>query len=58
MLAETRGEVESLTLIPSGGGVFEVVVNDELVFSKKALKRHPDYAEIKSALARIPPRPR
>ena len=34
------------TLIPSGGGVFEVKVNDELVFSKRALKRHAKPGEI------------
>jgi selenoprotein W-related protein len=47
-----------LTLIPSGGGVFEVVVDGALIFSKKAEKRHPEYAEIKTALARFLPTPR
>jgi Rdx family len=30
--------------------VFEVVVDGDLVFSKKAMKRHPDYHEIEQAL--------
>jgi selenoprotein W-related protein len=30
----------SLELVPSQGGVFEVTVNGELLFSKKALGRH------------------
>ena len=34
------------TLIPSGGGVFEVTVNGKLVFSKKALGRHPKDGEV------------
>lgn len=34
------------TLIPSGGGVFEVMVDDQLVFSKRALKRHAKPGEI------------
>jgi len=29
-------------LIPSGGGVFEVVVDGRLVHSKKALHEYPD----------------
>lgn len=31
-----------VTLIKSGGGVFEVVVNGELVYSKKATGCFPD----------------
>jgi selT/selW/selH-like putative selenoprotein len=38
-------------LIASGGGVFEVVVDDELVFSKKARNRFPEDDEIFDALA-------
>jgi selenoprotein W-related protein len=53
LLGDFPRAISSLTLRPSGGGVFEVTVNGELVFSKKALNRHPDYAEIKSALARF-----
>ena len=33
-------------LIPSSGGVFEVTVDGDLVFSKKALDRFPDHEEI------------
>lgn len=40
-----------MTLIPSDGGVFEVIVNGNLIFSKKALKRHAEYPEIQAALA-------
>lgn len=38
--------VNSLELIPSGGGRFEVAVDGELVFSKKALGRHARAGEI------------
>ncbi|MAJ29217.1 hypothetical protein CBD41_07310 [bacterium TMED181] len=37
-------------LIESGGGVFEVVVDGELVFSKKELSRFPEHSEIYSAV--------
>ena len=33
-------------LIPSGGGVFEVTLDDTLLFSKKALGRHAQPGEI------------
>ncbi|MCP4292349.1 MAG: SelT/SelW/SelH family protein [bacterium] len=33
-------------LLASGGGVFEVEIDGELVFSKKALDRFPDDQEI------------
>jgi selenoprotein W-related protein len=33
-------------MIPSSGGVFEVTVDDELVFSKRTQDRFPDHAEI------------
>ena len=34
------------TLIPSGGGRFEVTLDGELLFSKAALKRHPRRGEV------------
>jgi len=37
-----------IELIASGGGVFEVVVDGELVFSKKALDRHAEPGEVLS----------
>jgi selenoprotein W-related protein len=33
-------------LIPSSGGVFEVKVDGELVFSKKASRRHAEPGEV------------
>lgn len=35
-----------MALVESKGGVFEVTVDDRLVFSKAALKRFPAYQEI------------
>jgi len=37
-------------LIPGSGGVFEVTVNNELIFSKKSLGRHAEPGEVKSLL--------
>ena len=36
-----------ISLISSGGGVFEISLNDDLIFSKKALNRFPEDGEIK-----------
>lgn len=40
-----RFQVEA-KMIPSGGGVFEVEVDGQLVFSKKALERFPEHEEV------------
>ncbi len=37
-------------LVPSGGGVFEVSLGDELIFSKKKLGRFPENSEIDDIL--------
>ena len=47
LLEEFSGEIANWTLIPSGGGVFEITIDGELVFSKKALDRYPDAQEIR-----------
>jgi selT/selW/selH-like putative selenoprotein len=38
--------VESLRLIPSGAGRFEVTVNGSLVYSKAATGRFPELSEV------------
>ena len=37
-------------LISSGGGVFEVTLNDRLIFSKRSLNRFPDDGEIEKLI--------
>jgi len=39
-------------LVPSSGGVFEVTVDGELIFSKRAQDRFPEHAEIFAAIDR------
>ena len=41
--------MDEVTIIPSRGGVFEVIVGDSLVFSKKQTGRHAEYEEILAA---------
>ncbi len=38
--------ISELTIIPSGGGVFEIIKNNQLIFSKKELDRFPNDGEI------------
>jgi selT/selW/selH-like putative selenoprotein len=40
-------------LIPSGGGVFEIVADGQLVFSKKSAGRFPEDQEVLSALRKL-----
>ncbi|AOM83073.1 Rdx family protein [Salisediminibacterium beveridgei] len=47
-----RHEVSSLELIPGSGGVFEIKVNDELIFSKFETDQFPDHMEIINTLQR------
>ena len=50
---EFEGEIESLELLPSDGGKFEVSVNGELVFSKKQLGRHAEPGEVTGLVKKI-----
>ena len=51
-MAEFGADVE---LEKSGGGVFEVTVDDRLVFSKKSLGRFPEQGELQGLAAGNPP---
>ena len=46
LLQEFQYDVDVLRIVPSSGGVFEVVVNGELLFSKKTLGRHAEPGEV------------
>lgn len=48
ILKEHKGNIEQFTLVPSSGGVFEVTINDELVFSKKKENRKPNPGEVEA----------
>ncbi len=50
ILNKYGNNIKSLTLIPSGGGVFEVIKNDKLIFSKKESGRFPELNELFEAL--------
>ncbi|RMF81091.1 MAG: hypothetical protein D6737_06130 [Chloroflexi bacterium] len=47
---EIEAYIRSWQMIPTTGGKFEVTVNGEVIFSKKALGRHAEPGEIKEAI--------
>jgi selenoprotein W-related protein len=46
LLKEFEPEIETITLVPSDGGRFEVTVNDQLVYSKLSTHRHAEPGEV------------
>ena len=42
--------VEMIEIVPSGGGVFEVTVDGESIYSKKQTKRHAEPGEVMGSL--------
>lgn len=46
LLGEFEHDIGSVTLIPSTGGVYEVIAGDDLVYSKKETGRHAEYEEV------------
>ncbi|OGO49854.1 MAG: hypothetical protein A2148_02505 [Chloroflexi bacterium RBG_16_68_14] len=61
VLATHEADLAELTLVPGRGGVFDVRIDGELVFSQKEEGRFPEPREIKDALrARLglEPKPR
>ena len=45
-----EAQIESLTIIPSSGGRFEVTVNGELLYSKLATGRHAQPGEVRKLI--------
>jgi selenoprotein W-related protein len=46
ILTKFEHYIDDVTIIPSRGGVFEVMVGDDLVFSKLELGRHATTDEV------------
>ena len=43
-------DIKSLTLIPSGGGVYEVEMDGKLIYSKKKTGKFPELKDVTSVL--------
>lgn len=50
LLTTFEGDIAELNLKPGTGGIFEVDVDGELLWSRKAQGRFPDIAELKRLL--------
>jgi selenoprotein W-related protein len=46
LLEEFEPEIESLTIVPSDGGRFEISVNGQLLYSKLQTRRHAEPGEV------------
>lgn len=46
LLGEFEHLIGDVTVIPSRGGVFEVTLGDDLVYSKKATGRHAEPEDV------------
>jgi selT/selW/selH-like putative selenoprotein len=46
LLKKYERDIETIRLIPAGNGKFEVMVNDNLIFSKTSLGRHAEDGEV------------
>ena len=45
-----KNRIRELTLIPSGGGAFEIKVNGNLIWSKKKTRDFPEYSLVADAI--------
>ncbi len=50
ILGKYEHHIRDVTLIPSRGGVFEVIAGDDLIFSKEELGRHATIEEVMDSL--------
>ena len=50
LLQSFEADIERISLFPSSGGVFDVVINGELLFSKKLTGRQAEPGEVKALL--------
>ena len=50
LLVTFEEELGSVTLRPGTGGIFEVRIGDEIVWSRKAMARFPEMKELKQLI--------
>lgn len=53
LLQEFEPEIESITLVPSDGGRFEVTVNGDLIYSKLQTYRHAEVGEVTGLVRKL-----
>jgi selenoprotein W-related protein len=50
LLEEFEDSITEFTLVPSSGGVFEVDVDGDRIYSKKATGRHAEYEDVAGSI--------
>jgi len=53
LLGKFEPEIETLTLVPSDSGRFEVSVNQKLIYSKLQTKRHAEPGEVAGLVEKL-----
>ncbi len=53
LLKQFEPEIETITLVPSDSGRFEVTVNGKLIYSKLKLGRHANPGEVAGLLEQM-----
>ena len=53
LLTTFEQEIDELSLRPGDGGIFEVIANDQLVWSRKEAGRFPEITELKQRVRDI-----
>lgn len=52
-MKEFEPQIESITVVPSDGGRFEVTVNGQLIYSKLQTHRHAEPGEIAGLVRKL-----
>ena len=55
LLKAYEPDIETITLVPSDGGRFEVQVNDRLIYSKLQTRRHAEPGEVAALVEKFNP---
>ena len=55
LLEEFEHKIDGITLIPGRGGVFEVMANEDLIYSKKETGEHAEYEDVAEPLRALLP---
>lgn len=50
LLTTFENEINELVLVPGKGGIFDITVNGDLIFSRKEMGRFPESKELKQLI--------
>jgi len=53
LLEEFEHKINDVTIVPSRGGVFEVMADDKLLYSKKETGVHAEYEDVAAPLREL-----